>query len=94
MIINKSRLISYITSIVFVLFFLSIAPLNQTLKYIFFILVNFFLITSDPRLINFFLKKFFISLSLLFILFYFVVINLPLQFKFDIKSISEKNINY
>ena len=93
MIINKSRFISYITSIVFVLIFLSIAPLNQPLKYISFILINFFLITSSPRLTKFFSKKFFLSLSFLFILFYFVVINLPLQFKFEIKSISEKNIS-
>lgn len=93
MFIKKERLISYILSLFIVFLSLSIIPLNQSLKYIIFIFINFFLITSSLN------KKFLIKninlliLISIFVLSFLIINNVNFKFSLDIRSFNKANTN-
>ena len=90
MFLNKNRVFSYFLSLVIVFIALYTMPLSQPIKYIFFILINFFLITSVPKK-NYLLSKKLLIFLFLFISSVFIISNLNLKFSFDIKSFNKTN---
>ena len=91
MIINKNRLISYLISLIFIFIFLYVIPLNQTLKYILFIIINFLLICSETKNKLFYLKFKFLILISIFVFSCFFINNLSLKFSLEIKSFHKDN---
>ena len=56
MIIEKNRLLSYLLSLLLLIFLINSIPASQPIKYILFIFINFFIITFQSK-INFYKKK-------------------------------------
>ncbi len=90
MFLNKNRVFSYFISLVIVFIALYTMPLSQPIKYIFFILINFFLITSAPRK-NYLFSKNFLIFLFVFISGVFIISNLNFKFSFNIKSFNKEN---
>lgn len=90
MFLNKNRVFAYFISLVIVFIALYTMPLNQPIKYIIFIIINFFLITSASKK-NYNLSKKLLVFILIFISSVFIINNLNLKFSFDIKSFNKEN---
>ena len=90
MFLNKNRVFAYFISLVIVFIALYTMPLNQPIKYIIFIIINFFLITSATKK-NYNLSKKLLVFILIFISSVFIINNLNLKFSFDIKSFNKEN---
>ena len=90
MFLNKNRVFTYFISLVIVFIALYTMPLNQPIKYIIFIIINFFLITSASKK-NYNLSKKLLVFLLIFISSVFIINNLNLKFSFDIKSFNKEN---
>lgn len=91
MIIEKNRLLSYLLSLLLLIFLINSIPASQPIKYILFIFINFFIITFQSK-INFYKKK-----NLFTGIFFFLIIILSLNYlpiKFLMKVQSFGNINF
>ncbi len=93
MFIKIDRLISYLLSLIVVFLSLYLIPLDQSLKYLIFILINFFLITSSVNKKNLIKNTYLLILISLFFLSYLIIYNLNFKFALEIKSFNKENTN-
>ena len=92
MFIKIDRLISYSLSLIVVFLSLYLIPLDQSFKYLIFILINFFLITSSVNKKNLIKNTYLLILISLFFLSYLIIYNLNFKFVRN-QSFNKENTN-
>lgn len=91
MIVQKNRILSYLLSLLLLIFLINTIPASQPIKYILFIIINFFIITF-PYKINFYRNKNLFTGILFFLILILISNYLPIKFSMKIQSFG--NIDY